>query len=269
MSDLLEDQVERFDWDQLSLEQLKRIQSRVGKAIGLKQQALKTVQADSHSTQKSGYRATISQVFPYHLRSRLFEYQRCILIVSLGSKNFEQKRLKATVRWISEHFETCLVLIGDSVYRLTLEVRGHAQATDNESLSKALYIGQEFLNENRLLFEHHATVCDFRFKLTSEIEKQDNFEAYYQEFQGLYRTSESFARLVNSYAETYLGRGKQVDVVGSVAPNQRQLAMTIYSKNPQFLLVLLKKAGLFLFILDQSKPLRKLLTVYTLKFPSF
>ena len=225
MSDLFEGQLESFDWDQLSLEQLKRIQSRVGKAIGLKQQALKTVQADSSPIPKTGYKATISKVFPNHLQSRLFEYQRCIFIVSLGSKNFEKRRLKASIRWISEHFKTCLVLIGDSVYRLTLEVRGQAQEKDNESLSKALYMGQKFLNENRLLFEHHATACDFIFKFTSEIDKQEKFEAYYQEFRDLYKTNESFAQLVNSYAETYLSRREQVDVVGSVAHNQSQLAI--------------------------------------------
>lgn len=238
MNDLLES----FDWDQLSLEQLKRIQSRVSKAIDLKQQALKTVQTNSNPNQTYNYKATISQVFPHRLRSRLFEYQSCVFIISLGGKNFEEKRLRATVQWIGEHFKTCVVLVADSIYRLTLEVRG--QAKGNESLSKALYAGQEFINENILLFEEYAKSCDFTFKLTSEIERQDNFEIYHPEFQGLYKTSKCFARLVNSFAETFLSRGEQAEVIESVVHNKRQLAIDY----------LLEESALFTCLAEEGWP---------------
>jgi tRNA-dependent cyclodipeptide synthase len=251
MDDLLESQLERVDWNQFSLEQLKKIQSRVSRAIDLKQQALPTIQTQGNLNHDFGYKATLAKVFPQHVRDRLFENQSCILPISLGSKNFAPKRLQASIRWVSENFNSCLVLVGDSVYRLTLEVRGLAQPEGNESLTQALDAGQVFLQENRLWFEDYATACDFTFKSLSEIETQPNFVVYYQELQLLYQTNESFTRLVNSFAETFLSRGEQGKVVESAQQDKKQLAIN-YLLEESALFTCLAEEGWCVFVYPGS-----------------
>ena len=216
-----------FDVSQLSLEQLKLIQRKISKAINLKRRDLNSTQSNANRIKVHGYKATLAKVSLNRLRSSLSEYQNCVFIISLGSRNFvESKRLEACIKWISQQFKTCLVLVGDSVYRLTISMRRGVE--DKENRIEALDSGQEFLTENDRLFEKYSESCCFQFKLASDIEKQSNFEAYYQEFQDLYRNSESFQKLVNSFAQTYLNRLVQAeeDPVEELLQRQKHLGMT-------------------------------------------
>ena len=248
---IIQSQFENFDWNQLSLEQLKLLQSQINKAIHLKQNALKPGQPGDRGTQDYYYKASLAKVFPHRSRHHLSEYQSCIFIVSLGSKNFiHPKRLNASIEWISEHFNTCLVLIADSIYRLTLNIRGQAKA-DNH-WSKALQAGQEFLSENTRLFQQYPESCNFAFKLTSDIEKQPNFEVYHQQFQRLYQTSESFTKLVNGFVETYLGRREtSAGTVNEFLDRQRQLAIA-YLLEESALFSCLAQAGWTVFVYPGS-----------------
>ncbi len=92
-----ESSLESFNWNQLSLEELKSLQSKINKAINLKKNDLKSTesyhQSINSSSQKYEYKATLAQVFPSRLRNSFCEYQKCVFIISLGSKNFvEYKR---------------------------------------------------------------------------------------------------------------------------------------------------------------------------------
>ncbi len=174
----------------------------------------------------NGYKASLAKVFPHSLRNSLSNYHNCVFITSLGSRNFvNSRRLEASIKWISEHFQTCIVLVSDSIYRLTIEIRGGLK--DDESRRSALDAGQEFLENNYLLFEQYSASCHFKFRLASEIEKQSDFEAYYQEFQALYRNSESFHRMVNSFAQTYLNRIEAAEEkpVDGLLQRQKHLAI--------------------------------------------
>lgn len=257
MSDLLNEEaiiksmVESFDWNQLSLEQLNLIKPQISKAIYLKQHQLKLAQSKNSVTKNSQYKATLSQVFPHRLRSSLSEYQSCIFIISLGSKNFcEPKRLKASIEWISKNFKSCIVLVGDSIYRLTLEVKG--DSNNEEYRSKALYLGQQFLDENAPLFQEYAENCNFVFKLTSEIEKEPNFEVYNHELQNLYQSSDSFAKLVNSFADNYLSRIEQVKPEVDL-PSKRQNHLAInYLLEESALVTCLAEQGWSIFVYPGS-----------------
>ncbi|MEC4815259.1 MAG: tRNA-dependent cyclodipeptide synthase [Scytonema sp. PMC 1069.18] len=206
--------IDNVDRNLLSLEDLKLLQSTINKVINFKKHDLKLAPSSDHltenTTQGHEYKANLAKVFPHHLRNSLSEYKKCVFIISLESKNFvDRQRLRASIKWISTQFQACIVLVCDSIYRLTLEVRD--QSKDDESRLKAFHIGQEFLNQNTSLFEQYSEGCNFQFKLASEIEKKTSFEAYHQEFQRLYQTSESFSNLVISFAEIYIGRVEQIE----------------------------------------------------------
>ncbi len=171
MSSQAENILENFEWNQLSLERLQQLESQISKAINIKRRDLNLTKATAENSQNYGYKATLAKVFTDRLRNSLFEYKNCVFIISLGSNNFlESKRLEASIKWISENFKACVVLVGDSIYKLTIEIK-HGLKED-EALPLALRTGKEFINNRRLLFEQYSGSCWFEFRLTSEIEKR-------------------------------------------------------------------------------------------------
>jgi len=202
--------IENFDWNQISLEQLKLIRARINKAIDLKRHELYLTNSTNKNNLITGYKASLSKVSPAHLRSSLSEYQKCIFGISLGSKSFvERDRLEACIKWISEHFNACLVLVTDSIYRLTVEVRQGLK--EDEARLEAIRTGEQFINQNYSLFEQYSGNCQFQFHKTSEIEKRSDFKVYYEELEKLYKKNESFQGLVNLFVQQYLNRVQQVE----------------------------------------------------------
>lgn len=202
--------LENIDWNQLSLERLKQLQAQICKAIDIKSRELKLTKYSAENSKNYEYKASLAKIFPGRLRNSLSEYHNCVFGISLGSKNFvDSKRLEACIKWISENFKACVVLVADSVYRLTIEIRDGLK--EDEALPLAVRTAKEFINEHRLLFEKYSVNCWFDLRFTSEIEKRSDFKIYYEELEGLYRKNESFQSIVNSFAQTYLNRGEQVE----------------------------------------------------------
>ncbi len=206
--EILVKNLENFDWNQLSLEQLKQLQSQISKAIDTKISKAKSTQTNRNQGTIYRYKATLAKVSPVRLRSSLSEYQKCVFGISLGSYNFvNSKRLEACIKWISENFQTCLVLVCDSIYRLTIEVR--QEINSHDALLKAIYTGEQFIEENSFLFEQYSQSCKFDFQKASQIEKQPEFSIYYQALQCLYQENDSFQQLINSFTQKYLNRGEK------------------------------------------------------------
>ena len=241
--------IENFDWSQLSLEKLKLLKSKINKAIALKRKEL--FLADTADiTLVDFYKASLGKVFPHRLRTSLSEYQNCVFGISLGNKNFvESDRLEASIKWISENFKTCLILVCDSIYRLTIEVR--LRLKGNEAWSEAIRTGEKFVNENSFLFEQYSQSCRFEFRLASEIEKRSDFKSYYEELQSLYQKNEPFQSLINSFAQTYLNRTEEVEKDRVDELRQRQLATT-YLLEESALNACLAKEGWSVFVYPGS-----------------
>ncbi len=200
------------------------------------------------------YKASLAKVFPEKMRNHLFDYEKCVFGVSLRSKNFmDNRRLQASIKWISKNFKTCLVLVTDSIYRLTIQVK--TQFNENESRFKALNTGLEFINEKYPLFQQYEESCCFKFQLTSEIEKQWDFEVYYQEFQSLYQNHEAFCQIVDSFAEDYLHRiqpeNADTEEVEGFFQQNKDLAIT-YLLEESALFTCLAKAGWLVLIYPGS-----------------
>ncbi len=188
--------------------------------------------------QNYGYKASVAKVFPPRLRSSLSEYQKCVFIISLGSKNFvDNQRIEACIKWISENFQACVVLVGDSIYRLTIEIRQGLKG--DEARLEAIRTGEKFINEKFFLFEKYSGSCQFKFNMTSQIEKQLEFEMYYQDFQCLYQKDQSFQGMVNSFAQTYLNRVEQVE------KENKQIKESLQEKRHLSITYLLEESALF------------------------
>lgn len=203
--------IEDFDWSQLSFDQLKLVNSKISAVIKQKKSELRPPQVEEIVQRLHGqkYKVTVSQVSPEHMHSSLFEYQRCVFGISLsGNKNFDGARLEACIRWISKHFKSCLVMVGDSVHRHTIEITSGLQG--DLARFEALRIGREFVDRHRTLFEYYSGSCAFEFLMTSKAEKHPDFELYLDELQRLYRENKPFETTVRSFVQEYLGRGDKV-----------------------------------------------------------
>ncbi|MGD1701796.1 tRNA-dependent cyclodipeptide synthase [Dapis sp. BLCC M229] len=128
------------------------------------------------------------------------------------------------MKWISENFNACLVLVTDSIYRLTIEVRQGLKG--DEARLEAIRTGEQFINQNYSLFEQYSRSCQFQLKTTSEIEKLSDFKIYYEDLEKLYKKNESFQGLVNLFVQQYLNRVQQVET--EEVDEQRQHLGIIY-----------------------------------------
>ncbi|MEQ9551142.1 tRNA-dependent cyclodipeptide synthase [Coleofasciculus sp. G2-EDA-02] len=245
--------IENFDWNQLSLERLKLIQSKIGKAIYIKKKCLNLTNSTEKMSQIHGYKASLAKVFPSRLRSSLSEYKQCVFGISLGSKNFvDPKRIEACIKWISENFPACLVLVCDSIYRLTIEVRQGVKG--DEARLEAIRTGEQFIDENSYLFNQYSGRCKFEFQKTSQIENQSDFEMYYQELHCLYQKDQSFQNMVNSFAQKYLNRGEQVEAGNRQDDynSEKMYLGTTYLLEESALLTCLVKQGWSVFVYPGS-----------------
>ena len=204
--------IEDFDWSQLSLNQLKLVNSKISAVIKDKKSDSRSPQVQEILQRLHGqnYKVSVSQVCPQHMRSSLSKHQKCVIGISLsGNKNFTDARLEACVRWISKNFKSCLVLVGDSLHRHTIEITSGIGG-DSARL-EALRIGREFIDQHRTLFEYYSRSCAFEFIKASQVEMHPNFEAYHEEIQHLYRENKPFEATVRSFVQAYLSRGDKVE----------------------------------------------------------
>jgi len=144
------------------------------------------------------------------------EHRTCLLGVSLGSKNSEGARFEACVRWVSANFDHCALLVGDSIYRYTVQVANPdipAEAARRQALDK----GSEFIQTHRQLVESYPGECRFEFLPLSEVEKSPDFPIYHAELLELYEHDDSFRELVGDFADVYLGRGEKAEHEDDVA----------------------------------------------------
>ncbi|MGD1701729.1 hypothetical protein [Dapis sp. BLCC M229] len=87
--------------------------------------------------------------------------------------------------------------------------------------------------------------------MASEIEKQSHFNIYYEELQSLYQKKQSFQSMVNSFAQTYLNRGEQVEAEQVEELKQKHLATT-YLLEESALFTCLAEEGWQVFVYPGS-----------------
>jgi tRNA-dependent cyclodipeptide synthase len=122
---------------------------------------------------------------------------------SIQNKNFTTAKLVGIVEWVSMNFSKCTVAIGDSIYRLTLQIKG---IDESQALHRALRLGREVIENESAIFESYSSKCKFELVLCSEIQKTESYRYYYQQLEHLFNTNEKFAALLHSFADSFVDR---------------------------------------------------------------
>jgi tRNA-dependent cyclodipeptide synthase len=187
------------------------------------------------------YKATVAQVAPARLRDQLARGQRPLLGISLGSKNMQGAHLEACLKWLSENFDRYGVLVGDSVYRLTLEIT--ADLSPDEAMMEALRMGREFAEMYRPLFAQYSRPGQCQVLHLSEVVQIPEFDHYHAQLQQLYDQDVDFQALVHQFAELYLGRGDKL-IEESADERARKVALAVtYLLEESAAMALLQAAG--------------------------
>jgi tRNA-dependent cyclodipeptide synthase len=209
----------RIAWDQLQLEELTAIQRQARAAIDAKRKLAGKLRQREHGVGerrlpeplhagKSGYRALVSQVAPAHARGSVDKIDRCVLGVSLGGSNaldFHGAKLEAIVRWIAARATHCCVLVGDSLGRISLEVREGLAPEVAEPEARAL--GKRYAAETEAIFQRYTTSeVRFEFRYGTEYADHKSFRPYLHDVQALYKQDDAFRALVHSFGGDYQAR---------------------------------------------------------------
>jgi tRNA-dependent cyclodipeptide synthase len=224
----------RIAWDQLEVDELTAIQRQVRAAIDAKRKLAGKLRQREHGAGerqlpeplhagKSGYRALVSQVAPAHAKGSVDKIERCVLGVSLGGSNaldFHGAKLEAIVRWIASRATHCCVLVGDSLGRISLEVREGLAPEVAEPEARAL--GKRYAAETEAIFERYTT-SEVRFELRYGTEYADHksFRPYLHDVHALYEQDDAFRALVHSFGGFYQARTARSIGNGEVGLNER------------------------------------------------
>jgi tRNA-dependent cyclodipeptide synthase len=209
----------RIASDQLELDELTAIQRQVRSAIDAKRKLAGALRQREHGAGerrlpeplhagRSGYRALVSQVAPAHARGSVDRIERCVLGVSLGGSNaldFHGAKLEAIVRWIASRATRCLVLVGDSLGRISLEVREGLAPEVAEPEARAL--GKRYAAETEAMFRRYTTPeVHFEIRYGTEYADHKSFRRYLHDVHALYDRDVAFQALVHSFGGYYQAR---------------------------------------------------------------
>ncbi len=211
---------QRIAWDQLEMEELAAIQRQVRAVIDAKRKltgAQRQMERGAGTKRRlpeplyagrAGYRALVSQVAPAHLRASVDKLGCCMLGVSLGGSNaldFHGAKLEATVRWIAARATHCCVLVGDSLGRISLEVREGLAPEIAEREARAL--GRRYAAETEAIFRHYTTPdVSFEIRYGTDYACHKSFRPYLHEVHRIYQVDDDFRALVHSFGGDYLAR---------------------------------------------------------------
>jgi len=224
-----------IEWDQFEFADLVAIQREVRAAIDAKRKLAGKVRlADTGAPSsrvlpvplymgKDGYRTLVTRAAPAHTLDSVNKLDRCILGVSLGGSNaatFHGAKLEAIVRWIAARAKHCCVLVGDSLGRISVEVREGLDAERAEREARAL--GRSYVAETEDIFRRYTSdQVTFEFKYGTEYANHPNFGPYLDNVRAHHDKDAAFKQLVHEFAGKYLERTARSVGRGATPPSER------------------------------------------------
>eukprot|EP01023_Acetabularia_acetabulum_P054152 TRINITY_DN6084_c0_g2_i1.p1 TRINITY_DN6084_c0_g2~~TRINITY_DN6084_c0_g2_i1.p1 ORF type:complete len:298 (+),score=6.44 TRINITY_DN6084_c0_g2_i1:40-894(+) len=109
----------------------------------------------------------------------------CIFLISLvGSLHFTRSKILTQLEEITKIFAHCTVLIIDSGHRLNLTSQ---DVSEEDALDFALELGEKFLRNHKITFERYQEQCEFKFILGSQVQKTNEYNAFYEQIKNIYQ----------------------------------------------------------------------------------
>jgi tRNA-dependent cyclodipeptide synthase len=208
--------IQSNSWIEMSMADLITVQRAIGRVLKTKRTPRPKKKKGPPAPPATmvgapGYRANLAMVAPATLELSAEHPGRCVLGISLGGPSgdkFTGPKLAAMLRWVAARFSSCLILPGDSLARLTVQVRHGSSPGESRAHGRAL--GKAWIEEHRQVVEEFngEGKCEFTVKCCSEIEQCPGFAAHHAGLRAFHSQDAPFQTTVNSFSEIYLGRGE-------------------------------------------------------------
>jgi tRNA-dependent cyclodipeptide synthase len=130
--------------------------------------------------------------------------KHCILGVSLENDDFHTPKLITMTEWISKHYDHCIVMLGDGLHRLTLQM--DSATSENESLEQSKWLARDFVHSQLSVFGLARASCRFDFSFTSEIQQTTRYASYYDRLCALVRDAQEFQDSLAVFSNDFLER---------------------------------------------------------------
>ncbi len=150
---------------------------------------------------ESKYRAKTDSVSPHSARTSFEQLDSCFLGISLENKNFTPEKLRALAKWISRRFSYCVVLVGDSIHRLNLEITRSLEP--KSALQEALKDGRSFIEENEHIFHNFGGQTKFTFETCSQIQESQEYTNFHRYLQSFFDSNADFRASVEDFGRKY------------------------------------------------------------------
>ena len=125
----------------------------------------------------------------------------CFFTISVGTKNQSIEEISAAYLWAKRKYIIKSLLIGDSLYRITLQIR--EGLTEEEANEKSAQISEKLISDFQNLTHEKTPVS---IKRTSNIIECVDFDKAYAEIESLYKVNNSFKDAVDADAQRYISR---------------------------------------------------------------
>ena len=125
---------------------------------------------------------------PEHERFNLGSQTHCFAGISLGNNHFTKKKFSAVAAWMSDNFTSCLILIPDSIYELSVQVSLGISPVEAHKL--VMEMTQDFLDDNREILEIEND--KFNVLQSSDLIESSEYQQYCQELTNLFQTDNKF-----------------------------------------------------------------------------
>jgi tRNA-dependent cyclodipeptide synthase len=155
----------------------------------------------SAPARSSHYKAKITFVSPDSARNALQEHDSCFLGVSLENSNFTQGKTYAMAEWVSRRFARCIILIGDSIHRITLESK--RSLSPAAAKTEALRLGSQFIETSESAFGPFRDQTIFTFLKCSQVQEWSSYERYHRRLREYFASDALFRASVERFGSEY------------------------------------------------------------------
>jgi tRNA-dependent cyclodipeptide synthase len=131
--------------------------------------------------------------------------QHSILGVSLESAAFRTAKLVTITEWVRNHYPRCTVMLGDGLYRLTLQLE--SDSPENEALEYSKWLARDYVQTQWPVFHLRESECQFDFRFCSDVLTNDPcYPAYYAQVCSLFAGNASFQESCKAFARDFIRR---------------------------------------------------------------
>jgi len=126
-------------------------------------------------------------------------YDKCLYGVSVGGENQNINTLLDGYGWASKYFKRCCILLGDSLYRFTIQI---TQGVEPDQAGRIAHeAGEKLLNDLLCRFSDVPEVIR-----CSDIQKLPSFDSYHNTIRSLVATNSRLAESILRDAISFVDR---------------------------------------------------------------